>query len=270
MMDVDRFLPQDIDPFLALAGEEGWLCDRWEFEFLQQSFPRGSFVVRRDDVAVAFVTSVRHTGSGWVGNLLVRQDLRGQGIGRILLQHVLDTLNREGVVTVWLTASAEGKPLYEKLGFGAIDGIQRWRGTARVMAGQVADTGDGAPINEVDLAGWGDCRRLLLSALQQRSGLVANRYGFLMLQQPTDGMQLGPWGSFSARTAANLLDRALATLPAGTRLFLDVPERNRTAGRLLAERGFRPTGETVLMYRGTPPAYQPKHVFSLASMGSMG
>jgi hypothetical protein len=122
----------------------------------------------------------------------------------------------------------------------------------------------------VDRAGWGDCRRLLLSALQQRSGLVTDRYGFLMLQQPTEGLQLGPWGSFSARTAAHLLDRTLASLPAGTRLFLDVPERNRTAGRLLAERGFRPTGETVLMYRGVPPAYHPKFVFSLASMGSMG
>ena len=103
-----------------------------------------------------------------------------------------------------------------------------------------------------------------------RCAMVANRFGFLMMQLPGCGIQLGPWGSFSASTAAELLDHALARIPAGSPTFLDVPDRNRTAAYLLAERGFHPTGETVLMYLGIPPAYRPKFVFALASMGSMG
>lgn len=52
-MHIDLFNYDDIEPFLALAATEGWVCDRWEFDFLLRSFPSGCLVARCDAVPAA-------------------------------------------------------------------------------------------------------------------------------------------------------------------------------------------------------------------------
>ena len=39
-MRIEPFRGDDIEPFLKLAAEEGWLAEPWEFEFLLRSFLR--------------------------------------------------------------------------------------------------------------------------------------------------------------------------------------------------------------------------------------
>ncbi|AAF10251.1 GNAT family N-acetyltransferase [Deinococcus radiodurans] len=54
---------------------------------------------------------------GYVMNVYVRPDQRGQGLARRLLERVLDECAAHGVTQVSLHASEAGRPLYEKLGF---------------------------------------------------------------------------------------------------------------------------------------------------------
>ena len=49
-------------------------------------------------------------------------------------------------------------------------------------------------------------------------------------------------------------------------MLVDVPQRNAAAGRLLEERGFRPVGHTVRMYRGTPPDLPIGDLYGLACL----
>ena len=131
-MTVEPFRADDIADFLKLATAEGWVAEPWEFDFLLEAFPEGCFCMRDSDgKGIAFVTSLRHEKSGWIGNLIVAEEYRGQGLGEALFRKALEALHAAGVETFWLTASNSGKSLYEKYGFNSLDAVVRWSGTGR-------------------------------------------------------------------------------------------------------------------------------------------
>ncbi|MBU5614023.1 GNAT family N-acetyltransferase [Geomonas azotofigens] len=263
------FVSSDVNPFLRLALEEGWVCGQWEMDFLLRTFPQGCLVQRAGGETLGYITSLRHDKSGWIGNLLVSPDARRGGIGTELMQGALHALVDAGVETVWLTASAKGVELYRKLGFVPIDSINRWAGEGSGALDQCRS----APchwemITQVDSAGWGDHRGALLQVTFGRGQVICGNNSFVCLQQWPHGTQLGPWGALFEGQAAALLDEALAV--AARSVFLDVPAGNLTAAALLTRKGFSIKGSNTLMYFGARPKYAPQKVFALASMGSMG
>lgn len=233
------------------------------------TFPRGCLAVE-DGTAVGFVTAARYELSGWIGNLIVAKDLRGCGYGSRLMGRALDELLASGIKTVWLTASEQGRPLYEKMGFREIDSVVRWRGTA---TGKGDRGGDQVRLDELvalDRAGWGDDRSDILAAVAARGMVMWERGGFVAVQPCGGGFQMGPWTAVDAGVAEGLLDRARSCPGRGEQVLLDVPARNGGAHRILTSAGFTAVGRTVLMYYGTPPAYDPDRIFALATMGSIG
>ncbi len=269
-MLIDSFRHKDVDAFLALAAEEGWICGRWEFDFLLRHFPRGCLAARLDDGPVAFVTAMKYGSSGWIGNLVVRADQRGKGVGGALMERTLQTLMDAGTRSVWLTASEKGRPIYERLGFRAIDRIVRWFGTGSAVGRDEAGNLSMAGILAVDWAGWGDTRESIIAEAMELGIVITRAGGFLTCQPGAAGMQLGPWGATCRETASLLLDTARLRVGAHMPLCLDVPERNSDAGRLLRSREFIERGGSLLMYLGERPAYDPRCIYGLASMGSMG
>jgi GNAT superfamily N-acetyltransferase len=268
-MQTELFRHADIDIFLELADGEGWVCDRWEFEFLFRTFPQGCLVARDGERPVGFITSIKYRESGWVGNLLVRKELRGNGVGTMLMEKALSALSAAGAGTVWLTASPSGKPIYEALGFVAVDVVNRWVGTGIGGHPTVPETMNHSEMLAIDQAGWGDWRDTLIDAVAVRGRVLSVAGAFLVCQPCGGGLQLGPW-SGTGHAAQVLLGYALAETEAGERIFLDVPIRNTVQTDLLLKMGFSIRGSTLLMCRGEAPAYAPERVFALASMGSMG
>ncbi len=271
-VQICRLQPHHVPRFLLLAEQEGWACDSREFAALFRIFPQGSYVALEEGAAVAFVTSVRHEQSGWIGNLLVRRDLRGKGLGRSLFIRALAGLADSGVATVWLTASEDGLRLYQSCGFRPIDTIIRWRGYGSCeQPCSLANDEASGMVTELDHEGWGDRRGLLLGTILADNPALADRDGHLVVQHTASDIQLGPWSSRDPELARSHLSAVLKpAAPATHRVILDSPSGNPHAGRLLAGAGFRRAGATVLMYRGVPPEYRPGTIYALASMGSMG
>lgn len=54
---------------------------------------------------------------GFVVNMWTEPPQRRRGLGRLLMQAMIDWARAEGLSTLYLHASAEGRPLYERLGF---------------------------------------------------------------------------------------------------------------------------------------------------------
>jgi GNAT superfamily N-acetyltransferase len=266
----DWFRESDIATFLAHAGDEGWICDRWEFDLLLRTFPSGCLTARIGGAVAGYVTSIAYGTSSWIGNLLVLPDARGKGIGRALMELVLETLEGSGVHTVWLTASAAGQPIYEKLGFRTVDTVQRWVGVGTGGPSRSEQSPSRAMVEAADAAGWGSRRGLLLHELFGKGNLMVDGGSFLITQPCGGGIQVGPWGGGGADEAARLLTEARCLAGAGTRMFLDSPRRNGTAVTLLSAQSFGIQGSTLLMRRGPDPGYRPERVFALGSMGSMG
>ena len=88
--------------------------------------PSGIFVAENDEGrSIGFISSWcnHETGIGHIPNLVVAAGCRGQGVGRQLLQHVLDRFRREGITHArieTLVQNEVGCGLYESLGFREI------------------------------------------------------------------------------------------------------------------------------------------------------
>lgn len=268
-VDIDRFRHEDIDDFLTLAASEGWICDRWELEFLLAQFPSGCLTARYEGQLAGYITSIKYTTSGWIGNLIVQSKYRGQGVGSALMEKALEALDLSGASTVWLTASKQGKPIYERLGFMVVDVINRWVGQGLWGISTESAAVSREEIIALDRAGWGDSRERIIDVALSRGRVYRAGGSFLVSQPCSDGIQLGPWGGIDRR-ASILLDDILLAVGKGVRLLLDVPVRNMEQTALLMGKGFSIRGSTLLMCRGRLPAYAPESIYSLASLGSMG
>jgi len=266
-MQINTFTPDDIHPFLAMAKDEGWISTRRELAFWLESSPQGCLVCHEGAKPVGFVTAVRHGRSGWIGNLLVGAEARGRGIGTALFKQAMQVLQRTGVVTVWLTASKYGRPIYERSGFCVCDQIRRWEG----LGGEPVPSPPVKKMNpgweEIDFLGWGDERNALLAHAAEGGLVTGTESGFLVLQSVGSRRQIGPYGALDTRTAEMLMERVQQH---GGTTMLDVPAANRAASKILTSRGFTVSSEVDLMYAGQPPAYHPECIYGLASMGSMG
>jgi ribosomal protein S18 acetylase RimI-like enzyme len=274
-MTVEPFRAEDIAEFLKMATVEDWVAEAWEFDFLLEVFPEGCFCVRdRTGKGAAFVTSLRHEKSGWIGNLIVAEEFRGQGLGGALFRKAMEALHAAGVSTFWLTASNSGKLLYEKYGFNSLDAIVRWSGNGRQrLAGHTRCTGSAelsSSVSCLDSKAWGDRRDTLLTATAGRGRLLLEEKGFLVMQPCGTAMQIGPFTALASSTADEIFTASLGAVPINTRVYVDAPASNHSAARLYSRRGMRMTGSTELMYAGVKPKYHPDVLYGLATMGSCG
>jgi ribosomal protein S18 acetylase RimI-like enzyme len=274
-MTIEPFRPDDIAVFLRMAAAECWLAEPWEFAFLLAEFPEGCLCVRDGEGrGIAFVTSLRHEESGWIGNLIVSEGFRGKGIGEALFREALQALHAAGVGTFWLTASKAGKTLYEKYGFSSLDAVVRWSGAGRRRhAGHMRSTyrdDSSISVSCIDRQAWGDRRDALLAVTTGRGRLLLEESAFMVVQPCGADIQFGPFSALDSSSANYLYNAALGSVPRETRVHIDAPLSNRSAVRLFSRRGMRISGSTELMYAGVKPDYRPEMLYGLATMGSCG
>ena len=84
--------------------------------------PNGVFVAEEQGNVVGYITTWmdREAGMGFIPNLAVDQEQRGQGLGRQLIAHALDYFRREGIRHVRIETLAHnsiGQHLYPSCGF---------------------------------------------------------------------------------------------------------------------------------------------------------
>lgn len=58
-------------------------------------------------------------------NVFVEEGYRGQGLARFIMVTILEWCSKENIKSITLNASADGKPLYEKLGFADVQNFMR-------------------------------------------------------------------------------------------------------------------------------------------------
>lgn len=270
-MNIELAQSADWERFLALAQLEGWRVPAAEVELFRGPLAECAFVLRIDGRFCGLVTAVAYPKSGWIGNLLVPAAMRSQGYGARLFDHAVQLLQRQGVTTLWLTASAQGAPLYQRRGFVAVDQVQRW--VLRTAGSALENPGPAETLTRLlleDAAVWGESRHRLLAPLAQ-GGRIFNFGQTLAMLQAGEGRQvLGPWTSSShcPRENRQLLMAVLAAANRETELVSDVLVSSPT-GALLAAAGFKPLGRCQLMAQG-PVSARLESLTALASLGSLG
>jgi len=138
-----------------------------------------------------------------VGLVLVSQEQQGRGIGRKLLNAVMD---EAGSRTLQLIATKAGLTLYQRCGFRELDSVGQYQGTpAKIPAAEVppdtvlrpAAHADLAALSDLDAAAFGANRRKLIDAvLESGTGVLAvtggQPTGFALARQSGRGTVIGP------------------------------------------------------------------------------
>lgn len=118
---IDELLPIEADLF----GPEKWTAGMFWNELANGHL----YLAAVDETGVVGYAGLALSppDEGWINNVAVRRDAQRRGIGRTLVQRLLDVAMKAGVQAVLLEVAADNEPaqkLYEDFGFERI-GVRR-------------------------------------------------------------------------------------------------------------------------------------------------
>ncbi len=119
MLQVKVMTQQDYGFAVDLANTMNWSMEEADFKFNQMLEPEGCLTLFNNAEPVGIATCISFGKVGWFGNLIVKQDQREHGAGRLLLEHAIGYLKSKGVENVGLYAYPHLKEFYGKSGFKA-------------------------------------------------------------------------------------------------------------------------------------------------------
>lgn len=250
--------PDDLPAVHMLSREQRWphTEDDWGF-FLKIG---EGLVAERDGNLIGTAMGWRFgDGAATVGMVIVSPAAQGRGIGRDLMDMMLDRMNGR---TVMLNATKEGMPLYRKLGFEPTGGIVQHQGTASSVPipellpnERVRPLGanDTALIGQLYTRATGMDRTELVSKLcKGAKGVVLARndqpVGFALFRRFGLGYVVGPTVAPDVNGAKALISHWLGS-KAGKFCRLDVTEDSGLS-TWLDDLGLPSVGRVTQMARG--------------------
>ena len=239
VIELVDFGPEHIEGGHALSMQVEW-PHRPEDWALLLALGRGIAAVEAGRVVGTAMVTPYGTTVATINTVIVAESLRGRGLGRRLMDAALAACaGRE----CRLVATADGLPLYEKLGFRATHEIRQHQGRLAPAPGiatlpkgaDIAWTGQGGPVGSdlatlvaADRAACGMDRHELVGALGRvgrvailrRDGAVA---GFAGLRDFGRGEVVGPVVAAEEDDARALIAHAF-TGRAGRFMRVDIPD----------------------------------------------
>ena len=243
--------PCDLAFAAACTQAEGWASE--DFTTLQGFHivdPGGCLLAEVDGEPAGICVATYYGASGFIGELIVRSEHRGLGLGVALLGAGVARLQARGARTIYLDGVLKAVGLYERHGFRKL--TRSWRFTGRL---------DGSPqpnvypleahhlpaVFALDEAAFGADRRFFLGrrwSLFPELAWVLLEHGQLagcILGRRGPGwLSAGPWVVLPHVPSPQRLLLSLAQAAGATPLSLGVLDLNRPACALLGSLGFTP------------------------------
>ncbi len=246
---------EDLPAIVELTADRGWppQVSKWRLMFAV-SEPYGVEDPAGGLAGIVVLTRYRPAFAA-IGMMVVASRHARRGLGRKLMAHVLELA---GGATVGLTATGEGRPLYERMGFRAVDTSVTY--TGELAAGAADDpaearrvtTADVAAIAAADAAAFGADRSAVLAEL------VTFADDFRVLGDAEDGYA-ACWGMDGTRVigpvvasslvAARGLITSLARGGTGP-VRLDISGRHPQLARWAVSGGLAVRNQTTVMVSG--------------------
>lgn len=265
---------EDIHAAAELSFEQNW-PHREEDWTLFLSLGEG-IVAEMDGKVVGTIMGWRFGESfATLGMVIVTNAAQGRGLGRQLMEAMLQRLEGR---TVLLNATAEGLPLYAKLGFVELGTVCQHQASAPVVplaelrpGERVRPMGaaDGEPLQALYAAASGMDRKALLDLLLPDSNAVVlcrehEQTGFALLRRFGRGWAIAPVVAPDATGAKALITHWLGT-QTGSFCRIDIPEESGL-GPWLEDLGLPEVGRVTRMALGPAPvAGDAAAVFALAA-----
>ena len=275
-LPVRRLGPADLEACLDLAEDRRWGRDERMWRLLLTAGQGYGIPAPPGDPHGGLIASLVATsyGSGHgashgsayrcLGMMLVARRHERRGLGRRLLRHVLD---QAPTAAAFLTATEQGRPLYEGLGFKAVGQLTTLYGAftgeqppGALPAGAVVRPATAADLPDIlayDLPVFGADRTFLLARLPSFAEqlLVARAAdgrltGFAACRPNRPSTFVGPLLAEDETTAAQLITTLARQAPPPLRF--DVDDRHPGLAAWLRANGLHPANRSTLMVLGAP------------------
>ncbi len=222
--------------------------------------PDGCFVTDHEGLPAGMVSTARFGEIAYIGFMGVEPDLQGEGFGKALLAAAISDAGQHGCQTLLLDATPAGEPLYRSFGFETAGSSFDLRGVPVPSGpGESLDSGD---LYALDLEAFGADRSRALNVLIAEPGsqVFTAPDGFLIAQEKV----IGPWIARDDRTAATLLNTALAAGKPRDRRVM-IPAEHTSALNIAQACGFAALREVLHMRRGKPAPWLRSRIYAHAS-----
>lgn len=261
---VRRLREGEIAAAVDLVNAEDWPFAPEDFEAMLDLEPEGLFCVEVDAEVVGLTTTASYDGLGWIGNVVVAPDHRGQGLGTELVEAAVDHLRSGGADTVGLYALPASYSLYERVGFEPRHEVVAYTGEVDGDADPPAGSVDAAVATDRRHVARDRSRYLRYLAKQPGVRLAVSEAGYAMAR-PGRVWELGPAVADPARPdgLADLVDRVLASVsgPVEASFPVDAPARS-----VYEERGLEESYGATTMTIGDGPLYESSAIAGLLGL----
>ncbi|KIL22258.1 hypothetical protein B4134_1165 [Bacillus safensis] len=270
----------DIPDLIALSKEVDW--PDYNADELTSLLTNGYFTgfSTTDGQVISCAGLFQYDKAASIGAVIVSETHRGLGLAR----KMIDTLLRRSdqSVPVVLTATVQGQPVYEKIGFQTAGYIHTYKAQTtnppsafRVSGGihlSPADETDLPSIEALDEKGAGTNRSSFIRKRMERASfrlIAKNEHhettGFAFGVETPANLMIGPLTANDEQTALSLIQSLISSYSGAIRLDM----QEETAERLhetLVEAGFTKTNVAhFMMIRGKEKLNDPALFYFLAS-----
>ena len=262
----------DIPSSMDLSTVAGWNQTPEDWSRILRLSPGGCRCIEVEEEVVATTTLLEYgTDLAWVGMVLTRPEHRRKGLARRLLEDAIAHAKRDGIRTLKLDATEEGRPLYESLGFVVEGAIERWGRRDQSMPGkdgrtlnsdslsrQLEQLGRAMPnhLLALDVEAFGASRKVVLRELS-RSRANLSTSGYVLSRPGRTARSIGPCVASSEDEAVHLIAEHLAMHESAAEDFQiswywDLLPSNAAAVKCAADFGFTRHRALWRMRRGEP------------------
>lgn len=224
-----------------------------------------AYQIKLGERLAAFALMMNHGKTAWFGCLVVNSKNRRQGMGKAMVQYLINEAQKKGVQNISLCASELGFPLYEQLGFRKTDTYcifttdrkerQRYE-TSKVFPAQNEDL---KAILKIDREASGEERNALITSHLKSTFVYKNEgkiEGFIVTSLGT-----GLVVATTEEAGLNLLKMNLRR----KKEITVIPQQNIVAIDYLRSQGFREIERTPRMILGEDLKWNPSMIFSRGS-----
>jgi len=225
--------------------------------------PNDWLLALADDTPVGLGGATHYSSFSYIGMLGVLPSMQRYGIGRAIMEALLQLVEERGIPTVLLDASNAGVRLYTQLGFVEDDKAVLLQRDDILQVKPSVHDGTISLIQESELPElvafdtplFGAERAHVLASYladaSQRSFVARNDKGAITGFLIAQSGQLGPWMAINVEVAEQLLTHAMA-LPYEKSPVVIIPAMNRQADTLLQRYGFVQQRALAHMRLGPP------------------
>jgi len=262
MLNIRALLPNEI-PFLAALTPPEWntnLSITFSFHLGQPYFY--PIAAELDEKFIGCANGLWNKNAGWLGNIVVAAEARGQGIGSALTRNLIAFFQSKEVTHQILIATKMGEPVYRKLGFETTSfyiflKTEEPVSLLKATGVRPCKQEDYETIFHLDRSITGEERRPFLERFL-KSGWVhesdSNELDGFFLPD----LSQGPILAENDTAGLSLLTYKLSC---GCKSIV-IPESNTVALSFLQERNFQETARAPRMVLGRDTDWHPEHVYS--------